>query len=72
MNSFIYRELREHRVFAALLVAIPGLEDRLLDNSSSNEEILHIGELVRVPVVNKHHSNIVIADPKRFIERKVR
>lgn len=38
------RERREHRVFRQLLQMIPGLEQRLV--SGSNEDIIHIGELV--------------------------
>lgn len=59
MHSF-YRQLHEHRVFTSILQMIPGLEDRLLEGS--NEDILHVGELVRVTMRNRHHSDIVATD----------
>lgn len=40
------RERREHRVFEQLLDSYPGLLDRLKEGSE--EEILHVGELVHL------------------------
>ena len=40
------RERREHRVFEQLLESYPGLLERL--KNGSEEEILHVGELVRL------------------------
>jgi hypothetical protein len=38
------REKREHRVFLALLMIVPGLQERLTEES--NEGIMHIADLV--------------------------
>jgi hypothetical protein len=42
--SYLYRELREHRVFLTLLHMIPGLEDRL--RAASAEETRIVADLV--------------------------
>ena len=39
------REKREHRVFLALLKIVPGIQERLTEES--NEGIIHIADLVR-------------------------
>jgi hypothetical protein len=43
------RERREHRVFEHLLESYPGLLERL--QNGSEEELIHVGELVRVFVL---------------------
>jgi hypothetical protein len=51
------REKREHKVFQVLLQMIPGIEERLTE--SSNEELIHIGELVGDPILmlSLRHAN---------------
>ena len=48
-NKRIYRERREHRVFQELLKSVPGLEERLLQGSE--EEVDIIADLVNFSVV---------------------
>ena len=45
-NAACARERREHRIFQALLLMVPGLEERLMQ--SSNEAVIHIAELICV------------------------
>jgi hypothetical protein len=45
LTDALGRERREHRVFEQLLDSYPGLLERL--KNGSEEDILHVGELVR-------------------------
>jgi len=53
-NAACARERQEHRIFKALLLLVPGLEERLMQ--SSNEGVIYIAELVCVYVINAAHT----------------
>jgi hypothetical protein len=57
MTDVLGREQREHRVFEQLLDSYPGLLERL--KGGSEEEILHVGELVHFFSVQRERVLII-------------
>jgi hypothetical protein len=64
-----HRERREHRVFMQLLRMVPGLDNRLMNGSE--EEAVHVADLVRLMIFPYIHILIPYADPKGRFKRKI-
>jgi hypothetical protein len=55
-RNFVDRDRREHHIFKSLLVLVPGLEARLMSESTSEEDIRYIADLVSWPPTLHRHS----------------
>ena len=73
LDYMFTRQRREHRVFMLLLQMVPGLEERLVEGSEEN--VLHVAELVRFSTNNIYMDNLatrlIHTDPERRVQRQV-